>query len=194
MRPGKKPFTTKICPTCGIEKDRSEYYKKGDSVSYRCKPCSLINIRENAHKYIGAYSEYQNTWKREQTIKNSDYNIRRKELKKIRYDLNKDEINAKRRKIWANNPYCSARKYNRAHDVRDRTPKWVDLNEILHFYANCPKGFHVDHIVPLRGKINGRSVTGLHVLWNLQYLTAEENRKKYCLITDEYLASLEVKR
>lgn len=56
----------------------------------------------------------------------------------------------------------------------NRTPKWADLKAIELFYNNCPKGYEVDHIVPL----NGETVSGLHVLNNLQYLPISENRRK----------------
>ncbi len=36
----------------------------------------------------------------------------------------------------------------------------------------------VDHIIPIKGLIDGRRVCGLHVPWNLQYLTPAQNRKK----------------
>lgn len=56
-------------------------------------------------------------------------------------------------------------------------PKWLSEEEkkaIRDFYKACPKGYHVDHILPLRGK----DINGLHVLANLQYLSAEDNIKK----------------
>ncbi len=46
--------------------------------------------------------------------------------------------------------------------------------KIKRFYENCPKGYEVDHIIPLQGK----TVSGFHILENLQYLTKEENCKK----------------
>jgi len=55
-----------------------------------------------------------------------------------------------------------------------RTPKWSQLEQIKQFYIECPKGYDVDHIVPLQGE----RVSGLHVLENLQYLPASENRSK----------------
>ena len=68
-------------------------------------------------------------------------------------------------------------KYINAHRkvrVKIATPPWTEIKEIREFYMNCPEGHHVDHIVPLRGKM----VSGLHVLSNLQYLPAKENLRK----------------
>jgi len=59
-------------------------------------------------------------------------------------------------------------------DLIQRTPAWVDLSAITAFYLKCPIHYEVDHIIPL----NGRLVSGLHVLENLQYLTPDKNREK----------------
>lgn len=59
-------------------------------------------------------------------------------------------------------------------DIKNRTPSWANLDKIREFYNNCPDGFEVDHVIPLRGQI----VSGLHVETNLQYLWASDNRSK----------------
>lgn len=63
-----------------------------------------------------------------------------------------------------------------AHKARIKraTPAWADSAKIVAVYNNCPLGWQVDHVIPLRGKL----VSGLHVHDNLQYLPAKENRAK----------------
>lgn len=56
----------------------------------------------------------------------------------------------------------------------NQIPAWADLEKISEFYSKCPEGYHVDHIIPLKGEL----VSGLHVLENLQYLPATENCSK----------------
>lgn len=60
-----------------------------------------------------------------------------------------------------------AKKYN-------ATPLWANDEMIKQIYEDCPNGFHVDHIFPLQGK----TVSGLHVETNLQYLSGYDNRSK----------------
>lgn len=47
----------------------------------------------------------------------------------------------------------------------------ANKQKIKEIYGNCPPGYEVDHIIPV-------SKGGKHHEDNLQYLTAEENRKK----------------
>jgi 5-methylcytosine-specific restriction endonuclease McrA len=61
--------------------------------------------------------------------------------------------------------------------LRNQTPTWADRKAIREFYANCPPGYEVDHIIPI-------SKGGLHILENLQYLTMEENRRKSNKLVD----------
>jgi hypothetical protein len=65
-------------------------------------------------------------------------------------------------------------KLRQINKVGNQTPTWADLNAITEFYRNTPINYHVDHVIPL----NGKTVCGLHVLNNLQYLPATENLAK----------------
>lgn len=95
---------------------------------------------------------------------------------KCNRDGNATKRNRARTTAWkkTNWAYYKAYLQNRKGRVRLATPKWADIESIVEFYRNCPKGYHVDHIIP----INGKNVSGLHVLSNLQYLPALENMSK----------------
>lgn len=89
---------------------------------------------------------------------------------------NRDKYNGYSKKHYQENkekliPYINAHRKGR---LKDATPLWANKRAIRYFYVNCPEGYHVDHIIPLRGKF----VSGLHVLENLQYLPAQINLQK----------------
>lgn len=79
----------------------------------------------------------------------------------------------------------------RQRALRDRIPKWLsethrhEIDEIYRLAARRTQEtgveHDVDHIVPLRAK----NVSGLHVPWNLQVITATENRRKGNRVLDE---------
>ena len=77
---------------------------------------------------------------------------------------------------WRKNnlSYDAMRQRERTALKNQRFPSWANRDKIKKIYQNCPVGFHVDHIVPLKGKF----VSGLHVEFNLQYLPALENIRK----------------
>jgi len=76
--------------------------------------------------------------------------------------------------------YKAAAAQRRANEL-SATPSWVDLGAVKEIYELCTQlqivtgiPHEVDHIVPLRGA----RVSGLHVPWNLQILSRDENRRK----------------
>lgn len=79
-----------------------------------------------------------------------------------------------RKHYYSNKDAYIARNAIKRDRIRQATPNWANLVEIQRFYLNRPEGYHVDHIVPL----NGNNVCGLHVIENLQYLSAFDNISK----------------
>ena len=126
----------------------------------------IIPIRKKIMPYKDKekHKEYYKKYYHSVSKHNPKY-IEREKKRKKRY---RKENLKKRRSI---NNY-----YGRLYKARKRQacPKWVNLEKIKQIYLNCPKGFQVDHIIPLNNSI----VCGLHVEYNLQYLPALENQKK----------------
>ena len=96
------------------------------------------------------------------------------------------EANKEKRKVWCKNNRAklNAKAVRHQAQMLKATPPWLSSKmkeEILAKYQEAQilsesTGIphHVDHIIPLQGK----TVRGLHVPWNLQVIPAIENLKK----------------
>lgn len=112
-------------------------------------------------------------------VSNEHYHKNKEKYKKTRhqYYLDNTESILERNNRWKRN-----NKPKRASDAAKRRaikkqaiPIWADLKAIEAMYLSCPKGYHVDHIIPLVSKV----ICGLHVENNLQHLSASENMSKH---------------
>jgi hypothetical protein len=111
-------------------------------------------------------------FKKNQTPKTKEYkNTKMQNWRK----RNPDKVTESYKK-WRQSHLLECRARSRAYIIRKERaiPLWADLLKIKEIYKNCPPTYHVDHIIPLKGK----NVCGLHVENNLQYLPATENLKK----------------
>lgn len=133
-------------------------YKDG-----KCKQCVLDRCKKRHEKY----KEKINFLRR---IKWPEY-IRNNPLtfeQKIRKKITDKEWNKN------NRGSINARNIKAATNRNLRIVDWTDWNKIKEIYTQKPNNAEVDHYIPLQGKF----ISGLHVSWNLQYLTVHENRTK----------------
>jgi 5-methylcytosine-specific restriction endonuclease McrA len=108
----------------------------------------------------------------------------RARLSKYYSDNHEKEKAARREHYQKNKSTYLFNYYKREDRLKEATPNWLTtemLSEIKEIYARRQEvsnvtgiEHHVDHVVP----IQGIDVCGLHVPWNLQILTAEENLRK----------------
>lgn len=100
---------------------------------------------------------------------------------------NRDAVRAAKRRYKERNPekVAASGSIRRASKL-NASPKWLSKKhkkEIAAIYKEAKSmgsDWHVDHIVPLRGK----SVCGLHVPWNLRVIPAEDNHKKHAKLIE----------
>lgn len=142
----------KKCKQCLEFKDLIQFHKAPrtrDGLRSTCKTCAILISKQ---------------WQ----IKNRD----KTNLKNSIWRLdNKEAVKSYKRKHHLKNPHSSKM---RRGAIMTASLGFFFKAELEEIYRNCPKGYHVDHIIPLKGK----SVCGLHVPWNLQYLPAIDNLRK----------------
>lgn len=154
-------------------------------------------IKERVRKYREDNKDRIVEYEKNRCIKNkaklSEYNKRKyienrekvlervKEYKRKNPELKKQQD----RDYIKRNPHVArAAKANYKKSRKRATPKWLTkehFGEIKEFHRLAIEKaketgieHHVDHIVPLQGK----TVCGLHVPWNLRVITHTENRQK----------------
>jgi len=157
----------KQCTKCGEAKSLAMFYKaltRPDGHLAQCKNCVKRQQQQYKDANRDRISAYQNQ----------------------RYQKNRAEI-LKRNETWrlANMAKQVARVTRYKQRRRNAAPHWLtgeDNARILAKYkeatwmtASSGIKHHVDHIVPLQGK----TVCGLHVPWNLRVIPARENQKKF---------------
>ena len=159
----------KICYKCKCEKPFEDFAvskDRKDGRSSKCKECQRAYSKEHFSKNKTKRKEQMKKWF------------------KATYEERKESLFAYNKEWWKNNKgKANAKEAKRKADKQLRTPTWADQEKIKAHYNVCSffnevNGYikyHVDHIVPLKGK----TVSGLHVHNNLQVILAEDNLKKH---------------
>lgn len=196
-------INTKICTKCKEKKSVDLFYKRSDQTdkyTSACKSCKRSH--DNAH-----YAKTETKQKKAEYAKNLRTNKEFLEKeKKYKYEYNrKTEVkNCKKLKQQERRKNLEVvlkermrgLEYAKKHPEKfamktrtrkasklKRTPQWLNnghLFEIECIYKYCSSlrmiglKYEVDHIVPLQGK----TVSGLHVPWNLQVILGKENASK----------------
>ena len=166
------------CTVCGVEQTLASF----EAGRRQCRTCrALVKLKTKATWYAKNAAEavvYAREWRE----RNEE---RRYELRCAEYW--KDPVAARTAtKVYGKNNVAKTREWGRAYQAakRQRAPKWLDADDRwllaqayeLAVLRTKITGFvwHVDHIIPLRGKL----VSGLHVPLNLQVIPATANMQK----------------
>lgn len=149
----------------------------------RCKECH--RVCKTAWKELNSEREKANmkAWKEANKDKIKAWYEANKEVCKANNkawkEANSEQEKANQKAYQkANQDKCNAHSAKRRSKKLNATPTWLTkehFKQIEAFYTNAKEleqqtgvKYHVDHIVPLQGE----TVSGLHVPWNLQVIEA----------------------
>jgi hypothetical protein len=142
---------------------------------------NIERAKENMHRWANANSE------RKKELANRWYKNNMEQAKKLASNWRK--ANPEKHKVYVQrwrkaNPekhkvYVQRWRKVNEKDRQQATPSWINVHNLLAIFSCCPIGYHVDHIVPIKGITpQGWNVSGLNVPYNLQYLPANKNLTK----------------
>ena len=174
----------KTCTGCRVEKPLTEFYvrrsgQKTPGYEARCKQCEAAAHAEYRKKNKGRLNAHARLW----DLKNPERKAERDRTYRAR---NAEKVASTTRAYRQENKALFAHHANMYRlTKRQACPPWLD-DEVKFLIAEaydlaqrraelCGGEWHVDHIVPVRGK----SVCGLHVPWNLQVIPKEVNLRKH---------------
>lgn len=153
----------KTCTKCHIDKPIEAFYKRKRSPSGHEAECKDCRKKRNTN-WVSANRKRHNKMMQEWYQKNKDRHL---DNSKIWYADNKE------RKLMTTNA--------RELRCRQATPTWADMDIIHYLYKQAKRiseqtgvPHEVDHIYP----ISHKKMCGLNVHWNMQIITAEQNRRK----------------
>lgn len=187
--------------TDNMAKTRAEAIAKGDSHYFTGKPCKHGHMAPRKIKGSCVEClkvEWEKSYQtRAEYFRNYNDSAAGKKARREYYERNKQTVIEKsmardkvvvaeyKKKHKENNPdYYRSLVSLRRRRFRQATPKWLSAEEkmeirfkyrlAIELSRRTGKKHVVDHVVPLQGK----DVCGLHVPWNMQVITQEENLQK----------------
>lgn len=201
----RKKYNTYVCNSCAKIIRKLNYTKNKEKelakqAEYRNNNVEIEKLRhkkyrdENKEILLKKTAEYREInrdelrnrhkiWRENNKDKikeygKNDYEKRKEQYNKysLKYHKENKEHLAEKSKEWKFNNFGKVRAMDakRRAAKLERTLKDYDIDNVKKVYEKCPKNLTVDHILPLQGEY----ISGLHVGWNLQYLTLSENSSK----------------
>jgi len=169
-----------------------DYYRvksNKDGRSGNCKSCKKVYAKSYRETNQDKIKRYREENREDHLAHKKDYYQKNKDWFDNYYARYREENRQRRREHSKNyraknKAYFAMKQMEREARKKFATPNWLSeahkrqIEAVYEHARECEMltgdKYHVDHIVPLRG----RNISGLHVPWNLQVLPADLNISK----------------
>jgi hypothetical protein len=187
-------MTSKLCRKCGVTKTVDDFTACGR----HCRDCTRLRYKAWSESNAVKAKEYRQEYYKQNAEALREKNRQRynenSEANRL-YRQNNAEKRAAQLAEWKRSnagrvAEMNARRYaaKKRRTMRLTEQQHLEMTSIYEQASSMTKQtgvqYHVDHIVPMQGK----TVCGLHVPWNLRIITANENMSKGAAIIAELAA------